>query len=168
MILFLLCLLFTIPAYADTQTHIEADQADYDGKKICMNGNVHIQHDFADITCDKGVMLMDEASEKHLSPQRILLYGSVKAILHDGSILTSEEADINCQTLEGVFTASAPQKVIYRTRVEDGQETAAVKTMSRAMRVLMKKQKEEGEKSHYVVSDMQAEGAVNIEYELDK
>lgn len=154
--------------FAAPKTSIEADNADYDGKKIRMVGAVHIQHEFGNITCDKGVLLMKESSEKRVDPDRILLDGAVSVVLHDGSVLTSDEADINCETLEGVFTAIAPQKVVYITRVEEGDNAVPVKTMSRCMRVTMKKQAgQEGQKAQYVVQDVQAEGAVNIEYQQE-
>ena len=162
MILLIIFLLLGNSLYADAVTQIEAQAADYDGKKIRLSGGVHIMHEFGEISCDRGVMLLTENMAKRATPGRILLYGAVEIKLHDGSILTSEEADINCQTLEGVFTAQAPQKVIYLTRLSEGDRTVPVKTISRAMRVHMKKS--DGPKSEYIIRDVQAEGAVNIEY----
>jgi len=164
-ILFVLCL---SSLHAAPKTIIAADNADYDGKKIRMLGAVNIQHEFGDIHCDKGVLLMKEASEKRICPERILLYGAVNVVLQDGSVLTSEEADINCETLEGVFTSAAPMKVVYCTRVEENGKAVPVKTVSRSMRVTMKKvQSDDTKKLEYVIHDIQAEGAVNIEYQLE-
>ncbi len=164
--LLIVCALFVMPLYASAKTGIEANSADYDGKKISMAGSVYIQHEFGNIRCEKGVLLMKPASDKRFDPDRIMLSGAVEVTLHDGSILTSDDADIDCKTLEGVFTANAPQKVVYITRVEEEGNAVPVKTMSRAMRVVMKK--EEGDKSSYVIQDIQAEGAVNIEYQVGK
>lgn len=160
-------ILFFMPLHA--RTSIQADSADYDGKQIRMAGAVHIEHEFGNLSCDKGVMLMKDAAQKRLDLDRILLYGAVEVVLHDGSILTSEEADINCDTLEGVFTSGDPEnKVVYITRVEEEGKAVPLKTMSRTMRVTMKKQAgPDGKKAEYVVQDVQAEGAVNIEYQQE-
>ena len=167
--LILAVVLLITPVFAAEKTSIEADNADYDGKKIRMVGAVRINHEFGNITCDKGVLLMNDVSEKRLDPERIILEGSVRVVLHDGSILTSDEADINCYSLEGVFVATAPNKVVYVTRVEEGDKAVPVKTMSRSMRVTMKKQAgKAGQKTQYVVDDVQADGAVNIEYQQEK
>src|SRR5215469_10631509 len=89
---------------------VEASNVDYDGKKIRLAGEVHIVHQFGEIRCEKGVLLFDEENPqaKKLSPTRIMLHGDVLIKLHDGSELEADEADINCKTLEGVFTANAP------------------------------------------------------------
>lgn len=154
--LVLLMLLVCLPLTAANRTSLEAESVDYDGKKIRMAGAIKIAHEFGDLACNKGVILMKEG----MNPERILLYGDVVVVLKDGSILASEEADINCETLEGVFRSTSPQKVEYTTRVEEDKKAVPVKTMSRSMRVTMKK----GTKSEYVISDVQADGAVNIEY----
>ena len=159
---YLLLFVFMIASLkAAPKMGLEADYADYDGKRIHMLGSVFIQHEFGDIRCDRGEMLMKDTPDKGLDPDRIKLYGSVEVILKDGSILTSDEADIACDTLIGIFTAEAPQKVVYITRVEDAGRTVPVKTMSRAMKVTMKR-----ESTEYVIDDIQAEGAVNIEYQV--
>lgn len=157
--IFLFLLLLCLPLNA---TEIEANQADYDGDKIRLTGKVHIQHEFGEIFCDRGVMLMMKG-EKRFSPERILLNDNVEVKLKDGSILTSEQADIDCITLIGLFTATAPQKVEYLTLMLEGDKTFPVKATSRAMRVTMKKA--DTPKSEYVIQDVQAEGAVNIEYQ---
>lgn len=163
--LLILSVILALPLHAVNKTGIEANSADYNGKQISMAGSVYIQHEFGNIRCEKGVMLMKPTSEKRLDPDRIILSGAVEVVLHDGSVLTSDEADIDCKTLEGVFTAQAPQKVVYITRVEEEGNSVPVKTMSRAMRVIMKKE-QNNEKSSYVIQDIQAEGAVNIEYQV--
>lgn len=146
-------------------SHLEAGDVDYDGKKINLVGAVKLTHQFGAIACDKAVLLLPEreAEAKMLSPERILLYGNVYAQLRDGSTIASEEADIYCPTLEGVFTATPPQKVVYSTLMVDGKETIPVKASSRAMKVIMKKS--DGPNSSYIVHDMQAEGSVTIEYQ---
>lgn len=154
------CLLIAAP-----MTQIEANDIDYDGKKICLRGKVKLNHQFGDIMCEKAILLLSEndTESKMTAPQRILLFGDVYVKLRDGSSITSEEADIHCPTLEGVFTSEPPQKVIYTTFMIDGKETIPVKASSRAMKVIMKKS--DGPNSSYIVHDMQAEGSVIIEYQ---
>jgi hypothetical protein len=150
-------------AAAAPLTQIQANEVDYDGKKILMVGEVRIDHQFGKILCDKAELIMPEGEQKRMTPDKIFLNGAVEVTLRDGSILTSDAADINCQTLEGYFTSTPPQKVTYLTLIVEDNKTIPVKAMSRAMRVTMKKS--EGPKSEYVIRDVQAEGAVNIEYQ---
>jgi hypothetical protein len=150
---------------ANVLQNIEASQVDFDGKKIRLAGDVHINHQFGEIRCEKGVLLLDEQrvqDKKHM-PSRILLSGSVEIKLKDGSVLTSDEADIDCKNLEGVFSSTPPNKVTYLTLFLEQGKTVPVKALSRAMRVLMKKS--DGPKSEYVVSDVQGIGAVSVQYQ---
>ncbi len=147
---------------ANIVNSLEANVVDYDTKKIRLNGAVHIVHQFGEIRCEKAVLLFDDAEENTLSPSRILLDSDVSMILKDGSVITSDEADIDCKALVGVFVCLAPSRVCYMTRVVDHDKAMPVKVTSRAMRILMKKT--EGPKPEYVVADVQGEGAVSIEY----
>lgn len=164
MVILVLILLLVMPqtVFAHILRNLEADQIDYDTKKIRLAGKVYIVHQFGEIRCDKGVLLFEDEHSTKLSPSRILLNGTVKIVLQDGSIITSDEADIDCKTLEGVFVATAPQKVSYVTRVVEQNKSHPVKVASKALRVLMKKV--DGDKSEYVLADVQGEGAVSIEY----
>jgi len=157
-LLFLWCL----PLQANVVNSLEADIVDYDSKKIRLNGHVHIVHQFGEIRCSKAVLLFDAEGQDKLSPSRILLDQDVSMVLKDGSLITSDEADIDCKTLVGVFVCTPPSKVSYLTRVVDHNEAVPVKATSRAMRILMKKTS--GPKPEYVVADVQGEGAVSIEY----
>jgi hypothetical protein len=141
---------------------LEANVVDYDTKKIWLNGAVHIMHQFGEIQCEKAVLLFDDTPGAKLSPSRILLNGAVSMKLKDGSIITSDEADIDCKELVGVFVCTLPRRVSYMTRVIDHNDAIPVKATSRIMRILMKKT--EGPKPEYVVADVQGEGAVSIEY----
>lgn len=158
--------LFLMVASMDA-TEIEANQADYDGNVIHLTGDVHIKHEFGEIFCQRGQLIM-AGNQKRMHPSRILLDENVKVKLKDGSVLTSDEADIDCNTLIGLFTATAPQKVSYLTLMQEGEKNCPVKATSRAMRVTMKKALDasnEGKKSEYIIQDVQAIGAVNIEYQ---
>lgn len=167
MVVFLsfICMLLCLPLSASVNIlkNLEADQIDYDTKKIRLSGKVYIEHHFGEIRCDKGVLLFEDEQSSKLSPSRILLNGAVEIILQDGSIITSDEADIDCKSLEGVFVAVAPKKVSYVTRVVEENRSVPVKATSRALRVTMKKAS--GSKSEYELADIQGEGAVSIEYQ---
>lgn len=163
-ILLIVLLLFAAKSLSGAQlAKIEAEDVDYDGKRVMMTGKVHIDHQFGEIFCEEAELLMPAGETKKMTPEKIFLRGAVKVRLHDGSVLTSDAADIDCKTLEGYFTAEPPQKVTYLTLIVEEDKSIPVKAMSRAMRVSMKKT--EGPKSEYVIRDVQAEGAVNIEYQ---
>lgn len=143
--------------------NVQADQIDYDTRKIRLAGAVWILHEFGEIRCEKGVLLFEETQTAKLAPRRILLEGSVQVTLQDGSTISSDEADIDCASLEAVFVSKSPAKVVYITRVVDDKVSVPVKATSQALRVLMKKS--EGSKSEYVLADLQGEGAVRVEYQ---
>lgn len=157
----LLFFLISTSAHADTLTQIEAQDVDFDGKKVRLAGQVHVAHEFGDIYCTRAVLILTEG-QKGFSPHRIILDGDVEVKLHDGSQINSEEADIDCKTLEGVFVAGDAKKVIYSTFVGDAKNKVPVKALSRAMKISLKKS-ENG--SNYEISDVQAEGAVKVEYQ---
>jgi lipopolysaccharide assembly outer membrane protein LptD (OstA) len=146
-------------------SEIKAKDVDYDGKRICLTGDVRIEHRFGKLVCDKAIIFLLQSKdddEKSFTPEYITLEGNVKAELKDGSTLTSQLAEINCNTLEGVFTAANPEKVIYIANMQEGSKTVPVKTSSSAMRIRMKKKENSSE---YVFSDLQGEGSVSIEYQ---
>lgn len=157
------CALFADQDVVRTISEIKARDVGYDGRKIRLTGDVSIDHRLGLITCDKAELLMPDEScgTKGMTPERIFLQKGVKLILKDGSTLTSDEADINCLELSGVFTATLPNKVVYTAFVEEDGKKLPVVTSSRAMRVTMKKDENT---SQYVLSDMKGEGAVSIQY----
>jgi hypothetical protein len=146
-------------------TQLEANDVDYDGKKIRLAGSVRIDHPFGELCCEKAVLLLAEGSEtsKKMIPERILLEGQVHVLLQDGSSLVSDEADLDCKTLEAVFTATLPTKVIYTTSKDGGVNGIPIRASSRALRVKMKKDVASNS-SEYALSDVQGEDAVTIEY----
>jgi len=167
----MICLLFCFFGFLPPSTiqpdglisEIKAKDVDYDGKRITLKGDVKIEHRLGRLACNKATIFLLQAKdteEKNLTPEYITLEGGVIAELKDGSILHSQLAEINCQTLEGVFTSPNPEKVTYIAQMKEGEKTVPVKTTSSAMRVRMKKKENE-----YVFSDFQGEGSVSIEYQ---
>jgi hypothetical protein len=156
--------LFAVQDLVRTISELKARDVGYDGRKIRLTGEVSIDHRLGLITCDKAELLMPEESVtgKSLTPERIFLQKGVKLVLKDGSTLSSDDADINCLDLSGVFTADAPNKVVYTTFVEEDGKKLPVITSSRAMHITMKKDENTAQ---YVLSDIQGEGAVSIQYQ---
>jgi len=149
-------------------SEIKANGVSYDGKTIHLNRDVFIDHQFGTIVCDEAHLVLPQTESNHLAPETITLTGHVKVKLHDGATLLSDEAEIDCVALEGLFTAKEPNKVVYITAANEGE--APLKTSGRAIRVKMKKVEGEegkgkGKKPRYIFSDIQGEGAVSIEYQ---
>jgi hypothetical protein len=144
-------------------THIAASDVSYDGKKVFLRGSVRLQHDFGAISCDEAEIIL-EPNTKNLAFDTILLKGNVFVKLKDESEVRSEKADINCKTFEGLFHSDAPQKVIYTTFANGQKDKTPVKATSQAMKVAMHKGAA-GSNSSYTIRDIQAIGAVIIEYQ---
>jgi len=94
---------------------------------------------------------------KTLSPERIFLQKDVKFILKRCSTLTSDEANIDCLELSGVFTSVAPNRVVYTTFIGEDDKKLPVTTSSMLMNIKMKKDEK---LSQYVLSDVKCEGSV--------
>ena len=151
-------------------SEIKADDIDYNGKKICLAGSVRIDHHLGMLHCDKAeLVLLDGHKEVKnagpaptSAPERIILQHNVQLEMKNGSSLVADHADINCLELEGVFTAALPHKVVYTTYLEEEGKRVPVITSSQTMRIKMKKDEKTAQ---YVLSDIQGEGAVTIEYQ---
>ncbi len=174
-----ICLLSTSSAlFAAPSTKnisdVKAKDVSFDGKRIILTGDVVIEGRLGIINCERAELFLPDSNESRhsekghsketspaLSPDRILLKNSVTLELKDGSSLTADEADINCIDLEGVFHAKPPHKVVYVAYVEEDGVRVPVKTTGNTMRVKMKKDEKS---SAYILSDVQGEGAVTIEY----
>ena len=96
-------------AFADEAkvNSLSAQSVDYDGNNIRLGGGVNIEHHFGMVSCEKAVISLKNVDESRktkvgFDPDRMLLHGNVKIQLRDGSHLLSDEADINCQDLEGI------------------------------------------------------------------
>jgi hypothetical protein len=149
-------------------SEIRAKDVAYDSRQIQLIGEVFIDHQFGTIVCDKATIQLapsKDATAKNIMPEKIFLSGHVQAKLKDGSELSSEEAEIDCSTLEGYFRSKAPNKVVYTMVVVEGDTKAPIKTTCEAMRAKMKKT-EHGE--GYVFSEVKGEGSVVIEYQPQK
>ena len=154
---------------------VSADCMNYDGKKVLMVGHVFLEHTFGVLQCDKALLLLTQAClpkidasqeqmpPKKFSPVRIQMEGSVYIVLRDKSTLSSDEADIDCTTLEGIFTAKAPNKVKYTAFMPSGSSQSKVTCLSPQLHIKMTKM---GEKNpEYICTDLQGKDGVHIEVE---
>lgn len=151
-----------------TIAEIKSQDVSFDGKRVLLSGKVIITHTLGILSCDKAILVLSSKVDtpKNGSPEKIILQKNVKVDLKDGSVLTADDADIDCVDLEGVFTAIDPNKVIYLTYMQEGERRVPIRTKSSAMHLKMKKEEKEGS-SQYVLSDIRGEGAVTIEYEVE-
>ena len=159
-------------------TKLVADDVDYDCKRMILAGSVFLDHAFGTIACDKAVLIFAQEQENGtdqavaamptggFSPKILELHGNVFIALKDGTTLSSDDAEIQCATMEGVFTSNKPNKVYYTTSVQEG--TAASKLRAESQAIRLKMTKVGGDNPQYAFTDMQSEGAMNIEYEIQK
>lgn len=162
----LLFLPFIAEGVAVPLSGIKAQDANYNGKTIVLIGDVSIDHQFGKLYCDKATLLLqpaDAAEGRNFAPEKILLEGKVRAELQNGNSLNAQFAEIDCLTLEGVFTAQEPEKVVCVTFIEgkNDDKKTPVRTSSQSMRVKMVKAEKTAE---YVFSELKGEGKVSIEY----
>ncbi|HXF28609.1 MAG TPA: hypothetical protein VN457_02060 [Chlamydiales bacterium] len=143
---------------------VKAYKVEYDGNNVFLSKDVSIMHDFGSIYCDEAKILLeedlDDNKNKGIVAEKIFLHGNVCIDTKDGSHITSDDAEIDCKTGQARFTAIEPNCVTSRARLNDG--AAPVKTTAKAMRITLKKVNDQ-----YILSDVQGEGAVQIEYQIE-
>jgi hypothetical protein len=140
---------------------VEAEKVDYGSNKLVLVGNVKVIHDLGIIHCQEATLLFSGEKKEGdaLFADRILLHNDVSIDFSSGSKLTSDEADIDCKTLEASFASHSPHRVVYITHaVEEGVEIP-VKATSKTLKAKIIKTS-----SGYSLSNLQGEGAVSIEY----
>lgn len=161
----LACLLFSSICLAQEMDieQIESDQIEYKGKKLLLTGHVHVRYTFGSVLCDKASLDITKgnALSGGMGTDMIMLEGNVIINFPDGDRLEADKADLNCVTMEGVFTAEDPKKVTYLTSMGQGNDKAPIKASSKKLRAKLTKQ---GDGAGYHLSDLQGEGAVFIEY----
>ena len=146
---------------------VKAFKVEYDGNTIFLSKDVCITHDFGALYCDEAEILLQvgaDLAKNHnaaTAAEKIFLHGNVRINTKDGSSIVADNAEIDCMALQAYFTSIDPNHVISHAKMGDADEP--VKTLARAMRITMKK-----EQDHYVLSDVKAEGSVQMEYQIDK
>jgi len=138
---------------------VEADQVTFDEKSVHLKGNVKVVHEIGELRCEEGTLVLDKKHRQEgLGVDHISLKKNVLIAFSNGSSLQSDEGEINCITLETVFRAEPPRKVIYISQAEQG--TPPLKASGRALKALIATSEGGG----YALKSLKGEGAVNIEY----
>ena len=160
------CVLASEQPLVAALSSLEANSVDFDGDQIRLGTNVHIEHTFGKIRCDKAcIMLEEQLPSKKKVPRTIFLEGNVQIDLKNDSSIVSDKAEIDCKTLQGIFTVTDSEKVIYTTQSNDKGAATLMRTTSKSLQVTMKKVAEEGRKAVYSIQDIQGQDADRIEYQ---
>ncbi|MDR3624742.1 MAG: hypothetical protein P4L16_06350 [Chlamydiales bacterium] len=103
----MICLLTCLLLAATTPTVIESDLASYDGNEMTLKGNVHLEHDFGELSAGIAHITKDPFAKEF---QKLHLEKNVFFSFPSGSILTCEVLDINIANgdIELKSTASSP------------------------------------------------------------
>jgi len=146
---------------------IEAEKVRTEDKKIILEGSVVAVLDLGTVTCGKAVVLMDESSkhEKKEDFSRLIeMEQHVIVNFTDGSLLSADRGTIDCMKREGIFWGSDTEKVIYETSLaEEEVDKSRMRASSNCLRGVLVKTE-----SGWKLEDLNAEGAVCIEYRPEK
>jgi hypothetical protein len=163
---FLLSLFFLLPFSLEATTpflpvhHIEAEQVSFDEQSVRLKTNVRVVHEIGILTCQESRLTLDQhAKQEGFAVRKIFLQKDVTIKFTDGSSLSCDEGEIDCETFETVFRAYPPKKVIYSTFTGMEKEALPIKATSRVLRATIVKT-EQG----HALKSLKGEGAVNIEY----
>lgn len=177
--LFLIALLCVSSLYVSglmAKDDITARRIHYNGTQILLEGDVCMHIRMGEVKCQKATIFLqpdtpkEEASQqakntllplKNINAQKILLHEKVYLKLSDGATLEADDADINCLSCIGIFTAQTPQQVVYTRYLEEEGKKTPIRTKSDSLHITMKKA-EQG--AGYSISDVQGDGLVSIEY----
>lgn len=140
--------------------NIEAEHINFNEKTIHLVGNVKVVHEFGIITCQEGTLILrQEKKEGETLPvERILLKDSVSIDFSNGHMLSADEGDIDCSTLEGVFLSGQDRVVTYISSSTNGPLKTPLKATSKALKGKITKSSQ-----GYELTALQGEGAVHIE-----
>ena len=140
--------------------NIEAEHIDFNEKTIHLVGNVKVAHEFGLIKCQEATLfLRQEKKEEETHPvERILLKTDVSIDISHGHTLISDEGDIDCTTLVGLFLAEPGRFVTYISSSTNGPLKTPLKATSKALKGKITKTSQ-----GYELSSLQGEGAVHIE-----
>ena len=140
---------------------VEAEHVDFAGGTLHLLGTIRVVHDFGILHCDEATMY---AAPGKTGPaawssfEKIELRGHVKIDFSDGGHLLSDRGDIDCEKLEGVFTADPPEKVCYVGFAAGATKRTPVRATGRTLMIKMAKSG-----SEYVLTSLAGAGAVHVE-----
>lgn len=143
---------------------VDADEANFDGKKFTLSGNVSLEHDLGRISTQKAV-LAPEQEDKKFRLRSLFMFGNVHISLKDGGQLSCAKASLDYKALTGSFQGDPVQEyVVYMENVRDKANPSLRIPMvlkSRQMNVLIA----QAPKSH--ISHLEAQDNVTIDYNHD-
>lgn len=140
---------------------VEADTIDFNEKILTLTGNVSVTHEIGIIHCNTGLLHLNntKAPTNDLAVQTIFLHENVIIDLSDGSQLRSDEGQLDCLTMEGIFTSHPPAKVVYLSYAQDSHKKIPIRASSRILKAKIIKTPQ-----GYTLSSLKGEGATTIEY----
>jgi len=140
--------------------HIAAEQVSFDEQSVRLKTNVRVVHEIGVLTCQDSRLILDQnAKQEGFAVRKIFLHKDVHIEFTNGSSLSCDEGEIDCETFDTVFRSTPPRKVIYSTFTGSGKDLLPIKATSRVLRATIGKT-EQG----HTLKSLKGEGAVNIEY----
>ena len=158
--------IFALDVHSLPVHRIEAEKVRTEDKKIMLEGSVVAVLDLGTVTCGKATVVMDESSKREKTEDFSRLIEMEKHVLinfTDGSLLSADRGTIDCIKKEGVFWGSDQEKVIYETPHVEGSEKSRMRASSNCLKGVLVKTE-----SGWKLDDLNAEGAVRIEYQPEK
>ena len=157
---------FALDVHALPVHSIEAEKVRTEDKKIILEGSVVAVFDLGTATCGRAVVLMDdlEKHEKKEDLSRLIeMEQHVVVTFTDGSFLSADHGSIDCIKREGTFWGSDTEKAVYETSLADRSERSRMRASGHCLHGVLVKTD-----SGWTLDDLNAEGAVRIEYRPEK
>jgi lipopolysaccharide export system protein LptA len=168
----ILSLFLSISSLATSQeeiTQLDSNQAEYDGKKITLSGDVTVEHELGSMSANRAILL-PASPEKKIRFGFIKLHDNVKIALKDGGQLTCSFADINYQSLKGGFFGGPQQDfVVYMDALRDktSNEVRSIVLKSKEMSVQILREEIKTAEAKSKISNIMAEQNVTVDYNHD-
>lgn len=166
--------LFGGVAYADDPVDdyvmsVDSDFADYNGKKITLNGNVVVEHELGRISAN-WMELSPETIQKKISFNQLEMKDGVKISLKDGGQLCCANANINYLTLQGHFQGDTQQEFVTYTESCPDKAGVPIPLVVKSRQMLIKIDRNEisAEKSpQSSISAIISDDSVTVSYNND-
>ena len=111
---------YSTAIYAEEEIMIiDSNLADYDGKKIVLNGNVIVEHELGKISANQ-VTIYPGSEERKMRFALLQMIDQVSIALKDGGQLSCACAELDFRSGTGKFSGNAQQEyVIYTESLRD-------------------------------------------------
>lgn len=142
---------------------LDAEEAQYDGKQLAMQGSVFLENAMGSISSEK-LLIQPSLNLKEGLFSTILLKNNVVLSLKEHGVLTCQKADFNYDTQKGHFYGSrADPFVVYRNLNQSGMQRRSapfnLKSLSMDLNVIKNKQTDK-----LSIHTLVANGDVEINY----